>query len=160
MSIAHKLSVWEKAHELTLAVHRAEQGAQSRTFTPLAATLQRLSIAIVVHIVEGAESETPDGFIDHIEGAIALTRELDYLLLLASDLGAIGRSHRAKLEARSDQVRRMLAGLRTTIRRRVTTTRRGARAGKGKLEGEREAAAEVSGERSAHAVLPRDTKRR
>ncbi len=142
MTIAQKLSVWEKAHELSLAAHRALLGPQARTFATIASALQRLSIAIVVHITEGAESDSPVHFIDRIDAAIAVTREFDYLLLLASDLGALSKSHRAKLEARCDQVRRMLVGLRSTVRRRVAPRREG------------------RGEHSLLDALPHDTKRR
>lgn len=142
MTIAQKLSVWEKAHELSLAVHRALAGADSPMIASIASALQRLSIALVVHIIEGAESETPGDFILRIDAAISVSREFDYLLRIASELGALSKSHRAKLEARSDQVRRMLVGLRATIRKRVTTTREG------------------QGARSSRVELPRDTKRR
>ncbi|MEO7963641.1 MAG: four helix bundle protein [Gemmatimonadaceae bacterium] len=123
MPLVRSLSVWEKAHALAVATYRASSGTASRTFPALTGQLQRASAAIAVNLSEGAESETAEGFASHLAGAISSAREVEYLLLLASELGAISKSNHAKLEARTDQVTRMLAGLRATVRRRALTPR-------------------------------------
>ncbi|MEO7962716.1 MAG: four helix bundle protein [Gemmatimonadaceae bacterium] len=123
MPLVRNLSVWGKAHALAVATYRASSGTPSRNFPALVGQLQRASSAIAVNLSEGAASEAAEGFASYLAAAISSTREVEYLLLLASDLGAISKSNHAKLEARTDQVTRMLAGLRATVRRRTLTPR-------------------------------------
>jgi four helix bundle protein len=131
MSLARRLSVWEKAHALSLATYRAIASTAFRDFPGLVSQLQRAVVGIAGNINEGALSETPDEFDAFLGDAISAARELDYLLLLASDLGAITKSNHAKLEARTDQVSRMLAGLRGTVRRQSFRARSAAKRSKG-----------------------------
>ncbi len=114
-----KLSVWQKAHELALATYRATDGVSYRNFPGLADQLRRAVISIPANIAEGAGRDTALQFCRFLEIAVASAREVDYLLTLAADLEAIQRSEHAKLEARTDQVCRMLVSLRATVQKRA-----------------------------------------
>ncbi|MFP5354798.1 MAG: four helix bundle protein [Gemmatimonadota bacterium] len=114
-----KLSVWRKAHELALATYRLTDGVSHIRFPGVASQLRRAAASIPANVAEGAGRDTAEQFCRFLELAVASAREVDYFLLLAADLGAIGKSDHAKLEARTDEVCRMLVALRTTIRRRT-----------------------------------------
>ncbi len=114
-----KLSVWQKAHELALATYRATDGVSYRNYPGLADQLRRAVISVPANIAEGAGRDTALQFCRFLEIAIASAREVDYLLTLAADLEAIQRSEHAKLEARTDQVCRMLVSLRATVQKRA-----------------------------------------
>ena len=122
-----KLAVWQKAHELALASYRVTESVSYRRFPGLADQLRRAAFSIPTNIAEGSGRDTPEQFAHFLEIAIGSAREVDYLLLLAADLEAIGRSDHAKLEARNDQVCRMLVALRATIRDRALSKRLGSR---------------------------------
>ncbi|MCC6770166.1 MAG: four helix bundle protein [Gemmatimonadaceae bacterium] len=114
-----KLSVWQKAHELALATYRATDGVSHRRYPGLADQLRRAVISVPANIAEGTGRDTALQLCHFLEIAIASAREVDYLLTLAADLEAIPRSDHAKLEARTDQVCRMLVALRATVRKRA-----------------------------------------
>lgn len=123
MSIARSLSVWQKAHTLALESTRALGDPGPSSPTCLAFQLQRAALSVVLHLTEGAESDRAEHFIERINASLAAARELEYLLSFASELALISKSDHAKLEARADQVRRMLVGLRGTVQKRVRSSR-------------------------------------
>ena len=118
-----RLAVWQKGHELALATYRATEGVSYRRFPGLADQLRRAVCSIPANVAEGSGRDTPEQFAHFLEIAIGSAREVDYLLQLAADLEAIARSDHAKLEARNDQVCRMLVALRATIRERALSKR-------------------------------------
>jgi four helix bundle protein len=109
-----KLSVWRKAHELTLRVHRATRGF-TRDHASIAEQLRRASHSVPANIVEGSSRVTNAQFAHHLQIALASVRELDYFLLLASALAQISSKEHAVLEARADEIARMLVALRRTV---------------------------------------------
>lgn len=119
MSSFRKLSVWRKAHALALRVHEAAAAIPERRFPGLPDRLRTCASDLPAAIAEGTWRESPQEFSDCLRGAIACARDLDYRLLLAADLGAIGRAEHVRLSARVEQVCRMLAALRDTVDRRA-----------------------------------------
>ena len=115
-----RLSVWQKAHELTLRTYAATDGAVLRRFPGLASQLRRSVSAIPSNIAEGAGHASQALFARHLDVALASAREADYHLLLAMDLAMIPAREYAHLEARLSQVQGMLAGLRRRVRERVS----------------------------------------
>jgi four helix bundle protein len=75
----------------------------------------RAAHSIPTNIAEGSGRASGRQFAQFLQIAIASARELDYFLQLAVDLGAISRSDHAKLEARTDEVTKMLVGLRKAV---------------------------------------------
>jgi hypothetical protein len=60
-------------------------------------------------------------FANFLQQALGSARELDYHLLLARDLELLSTTDHATLEARTDQVTRMLVALRRTVHDRALT---------------------------------------
>lgn len=120
-----RLSVWRKAHELTLRAYHASAEIRERDFPGISTHLRRTAASIAANIAEGCGRDTATQFAQFLEIALASARELDYHLLLAADLGAIGRSRHAMLEARTDEVCRMLVSLRRQVLRSPKRTASG-----------------------------------
>lgn len=120
-----RLTAWQKAHEFTLAVLRAFERAPKAAHPTLVHQLQRAAIAVSTGIVEGAVRVTADGFAAELDASLAAARECRYLIRLASDLGTITSPGRATLEARCDQVCRLLASLRRHVEGSAAARRTG-----------------------------------
>ncbi|HSA54710.1 MAG TPA: four helix bundle protein [Gemmatimonadaceae bacterium] len=119
MAPFRRLTVWKKAHELVLRVYQATADHSRWQHPGLAAQLRTSAAAVAAKIVEGSARDSPAEFIELLDVALRLARELDYHLLLATDLGALGRSDYARLNARIDQVCRMLLALKKTVQQRA-----------------------------------------
>jgi four helix bundle protein len=124
-----KLSVWRRAHELALQVHQMTEPAfRQRRYWSLIDQMRRASMSVAANIAEGSGQVTSAQFARYLTIALGSARELDYHVLLAHDLGVLTHSDFARLDARVDQVSRMLAvfrdrvaerAMRSTPRRRV-----------------------------------------
>jgi four helix bundle protein len=77
----------------------------------------RAAHGIPANIAEGSGRASGAQFAQFLQIAIGSARELDYLLQLACDLGVITGTDHATLEARTDEVTRMLVGLRKKVAR-------------------------------------------
>jgi four helix bundle protein len=119
-----KLTVWEKAHELTLRIYRVTEGSVSRRYPSLTSQLRRAVSSIPANIAEGAAQASDAQFNRYLLIAIASANEAEYHLLLAKDLDAISTRDFAVLEARVGVVKGMLAGLRKRVLERVRKTGR------------------------------------
>ncbi len=122
MQIYKKLSVWRKAHELALRVHSATHPLYVRNCAALAGQMRRAAMSIPANIAEGSGRSTSGQFAHFLQHAIGSARELDYHLLLARDLALLSPGDHATLEARVDEVSKMLVSLRKTVSARATRT--------------------------------------
>ena len=113
-----RLLVWQKAHELTLRVFHATGELVEKQCPGLSKPMRRAAASIAANIAEGTGFESQKQFARYLDIAIASARELQYHIRLAADLSAINVHDRATLEARADEVARMLAGLRRTVKKR------------------------------------------
>jgi four helix bundle protein len=113
-----RLNVWRKAHELTLRVYEATARIPERRFPGLTNQLRRAAAAVPASIVDGSGRDTPAQFAHSLDAALTSARELDYHVLLASDLQAIAAAEHVRLTARIDEVCRMLVSLRKAVRSR------------------------------------------
>ena len=76
-------------------------------------------MSIPANIAEGTGQVTAAQFARYLTIALGSARELDYHVLVARDLMLLGSSDYARLEARVDQVCRMLAVLRLRVLERA-----------------------------------------
>lgn len=111
-----RLTVWAKAHELTLRVYQCTDGPMARRFPALSSQIRRAVSAIPANIAEGAGHASQAQFNRYLEIAIASSHEAQYHLLLAKDLEAISATDFAHLEARMSEVQAKLV----LLRKRVT----------------------------------------
>ena len=106
-----QLKVWQKAHELTMAVYRATARFPREELFGLTSQIRRSSVSIPANIAEGCGRVTHNDFSRFLTIAMGSASELEYHLLLSNDLRHLDKSKFEELVARTTEVKRMLAGL-------------------------------------------------
>jgi four helix bundle protein len=106
-----KLSVWVKSHRLVLMLYEVTGNSPERKYPGLTSQVRRAAASIPANIAEGCGHSGRREFSRFLGIALASAFELSYHLQLAADLGMISQSEYARLDARTDQVRRMLSSL-------------------------------------------------
>ena len=114
-----KLSVWRRAHALTLLIHEVTERSHRGRYLSLVNQMRRASMSVAANIAEGTGQVTGAQFARYLTIALGSARELDYHVLVAKDLKLLGSSDYARLDARVDQVCRMLAVLRLRVLERA-----------------------------------------
>ena len=105
-----KLQVWEKAHDLTLAVYRVTTAFPKEEMFGLTSQIRRASSSIPANIAEGCGRDSDAELKRFLQIAMGSASELEYHLLLAHDLGYIDHENYGRLEQSTTGVRRMLTG--------------------------------------------------
>ncbi|MEO6447486.1 MAG: four helix bundle protein [Gemmatimonadaceae bacterium] len=123
MSLYRKLLVWRKSHELALRVYAMSMPVLAVREPYLTNQLRRAAFSIPANIAEGSGRVTSAQFAHFLQVAIGSARELEYHLLLLRDLKLLSASEHATLEARTDEVTKMLVGLRKTVASRPPSKR-------------------------------------
>jgi four helix bundle protein len=116
------LKVWQMAMELTENIYRATVSFPSRETYALANQLQRASVSIPSNIAEGhARSSTKDymRFLSISQGSLA---EAETQLELAHRLGYIPQAELLCLLEQTNEVGRMLHGLRNALAAKLSPT--------------------------------------
>ena len=111
-----RLDVWEKAHELVVIVYRATTNGSERRYPGLASQLRRAASSIPANIAEGCGHGSQREFARFLQMALASAHELHYHLLLGRDLEVLPIAMFARLEARTEQVKKMLSALMARVR--------------------------------------------
>jgi len=81
------LKVWEKAHTLTLTIYKAAEGFPKQELYALTNQIQRAAVSIPANIAEGCGKDSAAELKRYFLIAMGSSSELEYLLLLARDLG-------------------------------------------------------------------------
>ena len=110
-----KLQVWQKAHDLALAVHGTADRIRGRNYTSLRSQMVRAAASIDANIVEGSGQRSDKEFIRFLDIAINSANELEAHLIMGRDLSAITGNDFRNLHDLLTGVRKMLHGLRSRI---------------------------------------------
>jgi four helix bundle protein len=105
------LKVWEKAHALTLTVYRATKTFPRQELFSLTNQIQRAVVSIPANIAEGCGKSGDADFGRYLHIAMGSSSELEYLLLLAHDLGYLGDEEHRSLSDSLVEIRKMLNAL-------------------------------------------------
>ena len=111
MSDFKKLEVWQKAHALMLATHRASATIRRPDSMILRGQMLRAVMSIPTNIVEGRGQRSDKEFARYLRIALNSASELEYHLIAARDLGAILPHVHSALVAQVIEVRKMLHGM-------------------------------------------------
>ena len=103
------LSVWEKAHQLTLSIYSATASFPSDERFGLTSQLRRSGASIAANIAEGCGRGTDNELRRFLEIAMGSASETEYHLLLAKDLGYLSAEQQGALDEATCEVKRMLA---------------------------------------------------
>ncbi|MGH7964819.1 MAG: four helix bundle protein, partial [Candidatus Binatia bacterium] len=103
-----ELKVWDKAHELTLAVYRATAKFPKEEMYGLTSQTRRSCASIPANIAEGCGRSGEPELARFFQIAMGSASELEYHLLLARDLDLLNGSHYEQLAREVTEVKRML----------------------------------------------------
>lgn len=107
----HDLTVWQKAHQLTLAIYEVTRPFPSDERYGLTTQLRRAAASIPANIAEGCGRQGDAELGRFCSIAMGSASELEYHLLLAKDLNLLHPATHADLDTRTTEVKRMLAAL-------------------------------------------------
>ncbi len=106
-----KLQVWHVTHDLVLNIYKATNHFPRHELYGITSQLRRASMSVPTNIVEGrARNTTKDfkRFLYHSRGSL---EEVEYLLILAKDLGYLEQALYQELESLCGRANAMLNGL-------------------------------------------------
>ena len=107
----HELKVWQKAHELTLAVYRATVDFPRAELYGLTSQLRRASASVAANLAEGCGRSGDAEFARFCSIAMGSASELEYHLRLARDLKLFKPGDYEELAPRATELKRMLTAL-------------------------------------------------
>ena len=110
------LVVWEKAHNLTLAIYRATHDFPKEERFGLTSQIRRPSASIAANLAEGCGRRSDGEMARFIQISMGSGAELSYPLLLARDLDLLKNAEYSKLNSDLKEVMRMLSSLSQKIR--------------------------------------------
>ena len=119
------LRVWQKSHSLALRVYVVTATFPRSEIFGLTNQMRRAAVSVPANIAEGACRGGRREFARYLNVAVGSAGELEYHLLLASDLALLDRPQYAVLDEQATDVKRMLAGLIRKLREGVTSTANG-----------------------------------
>jgi four helix bundle protein len=105
------LKVWQKAHQLTLAVYQLTASFPREELYGLRAQLRRAGSSIAAHLAEGCGRNGDAELARFCSKAMGSASELEYHLLLARDLKLILSKDYQALQERATELKRMLTAL-------------------------------------------------
>ena len=105
------LKVWEKAHQLALALYPVTASFPRQELYGLASQIRRAASSIPSNIAEGCGREGDPELARFCIIARGSATELEYQLLLARDLKLIQPQDYEKLSAQTVEIKRMLTVL-------------------------------------------------
>ena len=111
-----QLKVWEKAHQLALAIYKVTKEFPKEELYGLTSQIRRSSMSIPTNIAEGCGRYTNADFARFLQIAMGSASETEYQLILAHDLGFLPNDSYEILHTDVEEVKRMLASLLKTIR--------------------------------------------
>jgi len=103
-----ELKVWQKAHQLVLAVYRDSTAFPTEERFGITAHLRKTALSIPSNIAEGCGRQSDRDLGRFLSIAAGSANELDYQLLLARDLGYLSTDNHRILVDQVAEVRRML----------------------------------------------------
>lgn len=103
-----QLKVWQKAHQLTLAIYQATASFPRDEIYGLTAQMRRASVSIPSNIAEGCGRNSDAELARFCSMAAGSASELEYQLLLARDLNLIQLSDYPLLAEQIVEIKRML----------------------------------------------------
>ena len=117
-----RLTVWEKAHQLALAIYSVTATFPKEEIYGLRSQMRRCAASVPANIAEGCGRTGNGDFRRFLNIAAGSAFELEYFLLLSRDLSFISSQLHEVLAEDTHRVQRMLASL----LRKVETSRRAA----------------------------------
>ncbi|MFO0706761.1 MAG: four helix bundle protein [Nitrospira sp.] len=106
-----KLKVWEKSHELTLAIYKTTAGFPNQELFGLTSQMRRAAASISANIAEGCGRSGEPELARFLRIAFGSASELEYHIILSTDLRYLNSSTSQHLAKQATEIKRMLAAL-------------------------------------------------
>lgn len=106
-----KLKVWQKSHELTLALYRISARFPKEELYGLTSQIRRACASVPTNIAEGCGREGDAEFGRFLQMAMGSVSELEYLILLAKDLEILVLSDFEVIAPQVEEIKAMLLAL-------------------------------------------------
>jgi four helix bundle protein len=104
-----EINVWEKSHQLTLAIYKVTQAFPVEERYGLTGQMRRASASIPANIAEGCGRTGDAELRRFMQISMGSASELEYHLVLAYDLGYLDQDAYQQLNTQTVEVKRMLA---------------------------------------------------
>ena len=104
------LKIWQKAHELALAVYQVTASFPREELYGLTTQMRRAGTSIAANLAEGCGRMGDAELSRFCSIALGSASELQYFLLLARDLQLLRGSDHHRLAEKTTEVKRMLTG--------------------------------------------------
>jgi four helix bundle protein len=102
------LKVWQKGHELTLAIYRATKSFPKDEMYGMTSQLRRAAASIPANIAEGCVRGSGAEFRHFLQVAMGSASELEYHVLLSHELGYLDKLQYEILDSNATELKRML----------------------------------------------------
>ncbi len=113
------LSVWQLAMQLTEAIYSATRTFPQSELYALANQLQRAAVSIPSNIAEGHARNTTRDYLRFVSIAMGSLAEVETQIELAARLNYLGIEQRDALFTTTDELGRMLQGLRKSLQSKL-----------------------------------------
>jgi len=116
LSSYRKLDVWQRAMELVVECYNASRKFPRGELYGLTSQLQRAAVSVPANISEGQGREHRKEFLHHLSIAHGSLAELETHLQIAERLNYLSSDEVQSLLTRSEEIGRMINGLRKSLR--------------------------------------------
>ncbi|TAH11795.1 MAG: four helix bundle protein [Runella slithyformis] len=113
------LIVWQKSHQLTLAIFSVAKRFPKEEQFILTSQLKRACLSVVLNIVEGCGKYTDADTANFFQTSLGSVQETEYCILLSKELGYIDEQQFNDLSKIVGEVKAMLITIIKKIRERV-----------------------------------------
>lgn len=110
------LLVWERSHRLALDLYRETQRFPKHEIFGLSSQIRRATSSIPTNLAEGCGRWGDGDMGRFIQIAMGSASEVEYLLLLAKDLGYVEPAGYEILAAKLEEIRKMLTAFYKRVR--------------------------------------------
>ncbi|MDA8571749.1 four helix bundle protein [Flavobacteriaceae bacterium] len=109
--------VWQKSHKLVLDIYQITSTFPKSEQFNLVSQINRASLSVPTNIVEGCGRETQKELIRFLYISSGSAHELEYLILVSSELNFISTKDSKTLLKKIDEIKKMLFSLIKTIKK-------------------------------------------
>ncbi len=113
------LIAWQKAMELVNVVYDATEGFPKAEIFSLTNQIRRAAVSVPSNIAEGQAHYSHREFLHFLRHSRGSLAELETQLLIASARKYLGEEQRENIQARIDELSRILSGLISSLKERT-----------------------------------------
>jgi four helix bundle protein len=118
-----QIRVWQRSHDLVLAIHRATQTFPASERFGLTSQLRRAALSVPTNLAEGCRRLAPREYAHVVNIAEGSLSETEYLVLVARDLGYLFPEMANPFLAEAATLLKMLSALRKQVQQGVSVSR-------------------------------------